>query len=94
MYDIIKSQLYQHVKAEQEDSILNSCEDYMNFTYRFEFEDGEVSSFAADTTIPVLIFTSEVDYSNKSNSFLNLSRISLSSISEGLLSSQYIFSIG
>ncbi|MGN0353354.1 MAG: hypothetical protein ACI4ES_17065 [Roseburia sp.] len=33
----------------------------MNFTYGFGFEDGEVANFVADTTIPVLIFTSKVD---------------------------------
>lgn len=61
MYDILKSNLYRYVKKDQVDYVMQSCEDFMNFMYGFGFEDGEVANFVADTTIPVLILTSEVD---------------------------------
>lgn len=61
VYELIQSKLYNYVKREQVENALKSCEDFMNFMYGFGFEDVEVANFVADTTIPVLIFTSKVD---------------------------------
>lgn len=61
VYEMIKSQMYAYVKIEEMEGALKSCEDFMNEIYGFGFEDMEVSNFVADTTIPVLIFTSKND---------------------------------
>lgn len=61
IYDLIKSQLINHVDIDQMDDVMQCSENLMKFMYGFGFEDGEVTNFVADTKIPVLLFTSEVD---------------------------------
>lgn len=61
IYDLIKPKLARYVKADEVDDAMLCCEVFMKFMYGFGFEDGEVANFVADTTIPVLILTSQAD---------------------------------